>query len=254
MTEFNDNLMSSTAMPGQPHEGEWVLYLRASDQKQGIDGYGIQAQEEACRQYLNGGNWEVAAVFKEVESGRKNRRPELNKALAYCQKHKCKLLVAKLDRLSRNVAFVTRLMESGVKFVAADMPEANELTIHIIAAMAQHESKMISERTKAALAEVKATGRKLGSKNIVEVAKKGRKSRTEIAQEHAEMVYPTIERVKTYGITTYRGIAKELTERKLDTAAMYAKRLKEKPVFGDPEWRPQMVKNIIDRIDGDKNK
>ena len=233
----------------QSNEGNWVLYLRASDQKQGINGYGIQAQEKACRNYLNGGNWKIAAVFKEVESGRKNHRPELNKALAYCQKHKCKLLVDKLDRLSRNVAFVTRLMESGVKFVARDMPEANELTIHIIAAMAQHESKMISQRTKAALAAVKATGRKLGSKNIVEVAKKGRNARTKIAQEHAEMIFPTIMRVKSYGITTYRGIAKELTERKLDTAAMYARRLKEKPVFGDPKWQPQMVKNIIDRIE-----
>tara|TARA_R100000458_G_C8258233_1_gene234039 strand:- start:273 stop:911 length:639 start_codon:yes stop_codon:yes gene_type:complete len=212
----------------------------------------MEAQEEACRAFLNGGDWEVATVFKEVESGRRSDRPKLLEALAYCQKHKCKLLVAKIDRLARDVGFVTQLMESGVKFVAADMPEANELTIHIIAAMAQHESRMISERTKAALAVAKANGKKLGSKDIERVAVRGREARTDAAQEHAEGVYPVIERVRSLGITTLRGIAQELTERKIDTPARFAKKRKRKAVFGDPEWRPQQVKNVIDRIEKGK--
>lgn len=242
----------TTEPAGSPHTGTWVLYLRTSTAKQASYGYSMEAQEEACRAFLNGGDWEVAAVFKEVESGRRNDRPKLLEALAYCQQHKCKLLVAKIDRLARDVGFVTQLMESGVKFVAADMPEANELTIHIIAAMAQHESRMISERTKAALAVAKANGKKLGSKDIERVAVKGREARTDAAQEHAEGVYPVIERVRSLGITTLRGIAQELMERKIDTPARFAKKRKRISVFGDPKWGPQQVKSIIDRIEGEK--
>ena len=246
----------TTEPAGSPHTGEWAIYLRCSTAKQALLGFSLEAQEEACRAFLNGGDWEVAAVFREVESGRKSDRPELLKALAYCQKHKCKLLVARIDRLARDVGFVTQLMESGVKFVAADMPEANELTIHIIAAMAQHESKMISERTKAALAVVKAKGKKLGSKDIKAVAVRGGQARTDIAQEHAESVYPVIERVRSLGITALRGIAQELTERKIDTPALYAKKRKRKAVFmrvgmddGEIQWGPQQVKNVIDRME-----
>ena len=246
----------TTEPAGSPHTGEWAIYLRCSTAKQALLGFSLEAQEEACRAFLNGGDWEVAAVFREVESGRKSDRPELLKALAYCQKHKCKLLVARIDRLARDVGFVTQLMESGVKFVAADMPEANELTIHIIAAMAQHESKMISERTKAALAVVKAKGKKLGSKDIKAVAVRGRQARTDIAQEHAESVSPVIERVRSLGITALRGIAQELTERKIDTPALYAKKRKRKAVFmrvgmddGEIQWGPQQVKNVIDRME-----
>ena len=246
----------TTEPAGSPHTGEWAIYLRCSTAKQALLGFSLEAQEEACRAFLNGGDWEVAAVFREVESGRKSDRPELLKALAYCQKHKCKLLVARIDRLARDVGFVTQLMESGGKFVAADMPEANELTIHIIAAMAQHESKMISERTKAALAVVKAKGKKLGSKDIKAVAVRGRQARTDIAQEHAESVYPVIERVRSLGITALRGIAQELTERKIDTPALYAKKRKRKAVFmrvgmddGEIQWGPQQVKNVIDRME-----
>ena len=246
----------TTEPAGSPHTGTWVLYLRTSTSKQALHGYSMEAQEEACRAFLNGGDWEVAHVYKEVESGRRNDRPELLKALADCQKNKRKLLVAKIDRMARDVGFVTQLMESGVKFVAADMPEANELTIHIIAAMAQHESRMISERTKAALAVVKAKGKTLGSKDIKTVAVKGRQARTDAAQEHAEGVYPVIQRVRSLGVTTLRGIAQELTERGIDTPALYAKKRKRKAVFmrvgmddGEIQWGPQQVKNVLDRIE-----
>ncbi len=121
----------------------------------------MEAQRAAVENYLAGRGRVVAEVL-EVESGRRNDRPELERALALCRAHRATLLVAKLDRLARNVAFVSRLMESGVEFVAADFPQANRLTIHILAAVAEHEARMISDRTKAALTAAKARGVVLG--------------------------------------------------------------------------------------------
>ena len=114
---------------------------------------------------LNGSAWELVGEFTEVESGKKSERPELARAMDACRKHKARLVIAKLDRLSRNLAFTATLMESGVEFVAADMPFANKLTIHILAAVAEHEREAISERTKAALAAAKARGTRLGNPN-----------------------------------------------------------------------------------------
>jgi DNA invertase Pin-like site-specific DNA recombinase len=114
------------------------------------------------------------AEFTEVESGKHANREELKKAIAACKKHKAKLVIAKLDRLSRNLAFIATLMESGVEFVAVDMPEANKLTVHILAAMAEHEREQISKRTKDALAAAKRRGKRLGNPDIAEVAKRGR--------------------------------------------------------------------------------
>lgn len=119
---------------------------------------GLDAQREAVRQYLNGGDWEVVAEFTEMESGRKSdqQRPQLAAALAECKNQGAQLLVAKLDRLARNVHLVSGLMRAGVKFIAVDLPEANDLTIHIMAAFAEHEAKRISQRTKDAIASKKA--------------------------------------------------------------------------------------------------
>src|SRR3954447_15475515 len=130
--------------------GKWVAYYRVSTAKQGASGLGLEAQREAVAGYLNGGNWQLAAEFTEVESGRRTDRPELAKALAACRRIGATLIIAKLDRLARNVAFVSNLMESGVEFVAVDFPTANRLTIHILAAVAEHEAAMTSTRTKAA--------------------------------------------------------------------------------------------------------
>src|SRR3954466_1761959 len=155
--------------------GKWVAYYRVSTAKQGASGLGLEAQREAVAGYLNGGNWQLAAEFTEVESGRKNDRPELAKGLALCRRIGATLIIAKLDRLARNVAFVSNLMESGVEFVAVDFPTANQLTIHILAAVAEHEREMISARTKAALAAAKARGTKLGNPNLTDAARaKGR--------------------------------------------------------------------------------
>lgn len=123
---------------------------------------------------MNGGRWKLVGEFTEVESGKRADRPELEKALAACKKQKAKLVIAKLDRLSRNLAFIATLMESGVEFVAVDNPHANKLTVHILAAVAQHEREMISERTKAALQAAKKRGQRLGNPGIAEAAKLGR--------------------------------------------------------------------------------
>jgi DNA invertase Pin-like site-specific DNA recombinase len=134
-----------------PHYGKFIAYFRVSTDRQGKSGLGLAAQREAVMSYLDGGRWALVDEFTEVESGKRNDRPELVKALAACKKQKAKLVIAKLDRLSRNLAFIAALMDSGVEFVAVDNPHANKLTIHILAAVAQHEREIISARTSAAL-------------------------------------------------------------------------------------------------------
>jgi DNA invertase Pin-like site-specific DNA recombinase len=148
-------------MPG-PNSGSFVAYYRVSTERQGRSGLGLEAQKKAVRDHLNGGNWRIVEELVEVESGKRSDRPKLVEALKACRVHGATLIIAKLDRLARNVHFVSGLMESGVEFTAVDFPQANRLTVHILAAVAEHEGKMISERTKAALAAAKARGVKLG--------------------------------------------------------------------------------------------
>lgn len=154
-------------------EGRFCAYFRVSTRRQGASGLGLDAQKEAVANYLNGGKWELLAEFTEVETGKGadalSKRPVLCEALAYCKKHKAKLLIAKLDRLARNVHFVSGLMEAKVPFVACDLPEANELTIHVMAAFAEFEAKRISQRTKEGLAQAKARGTVLGNPNLAEI-------------------------------------------------------------------------------------
>src|ERR1017187_1317180 len=185
--------------------GRFVSYLRVSTQRQGKSGLGLEAQREAVAGYLNGGNWELVQEIVEVESGRNNDRPALATALALCRIHGAKLLVAKLDRLARNVAFISALMEAGVEFEAVDLPQANRLTVHIMAAPAEHEAGAISSRTKAALAAAKARGTKLGGYrwNIQTVASKGNiesiKVRSAKASKRAADLLPTIGDLKAKG-------------------------------------------------------
>ena len=138
-----------------------VTYLRVSTDRQGQSGLGLEAQRAAVAPYVEAG-WPLGE-FVEVESGRKDDRPQLAAALALCRQHNARLVIAKLDRLARSVALISGLMESGVEFVAADMPEANRFMLHIMAAVAEHEREMISQRTKAALAAAKARGTRLGN-------------------------------------------------------------------------------------------
>jgi DNA invertase Pin-like site-specific DNA recombinase len=133
------------------HAGAFVSYLRVSTAKQGQSGLGLDAQRNAVTEFLNGGRWSLIAEYVEIESGANDERPKLAKALARCRLHNATLVIAKLDRLSRDAAFLLGLQKAGVRFVAADMPEANEMVVGIMAVVAQAERKMISARTKAAL-------------------------------------------------------------------------------------------------------
>ena len=154
------------------HRGKFVAYFRVSTDRQGKSGLGLEAQREAVLAYLDGGSWQLVGEFTEVESGKRSDRPQLAAALVACKKHKAKLVIAKLDRLSRNLAFIATLMDSGVEFVAVDNPHANKLTVHILAAVAQHEREMIAQRTKDALAAAKARGVKLGNPRLAETRDK----------------------------------------------------------------------------------
>jgi DNA invertase Pin-like site-specific DNA recombinase len=140
--------------------GQFIAYYRVSTDRQGRSGLGLEAQQATVRGYL--GAAAPIAEFTEIESGKRNDRPQIKQALALCRKRKARLVIAKLDRLSRNLAFIATLMDSGVEFVAVDNPHATRLTLHILAAVAEHEREMIADRTKAALGAAKARGIRLG--------------------------------------------------------------------------------------------
>ena len=162
-----------------------MAYFRVSTQRQGASGLGLSAQRTSVNSYIyNRG--EIIAEFTDIESGKKNNRPELLKAIACCKERGGVLLIAKLDRLTRNVAFIFTLRDSGAEFVCADMPEANTLTIGVMATMAQHEREVIGDRTRKALAEKKRAGFTLGKpENLTEVAiQKGLIVRQHNARSH----------------------------------------------------------------------
>ncbi len=144
----------------------FIAYLRVSTAKQGLSGLGLEGQEAAVAKFAQQNGAEVVATYHEVESGRKKDRPELRKAMSHAKRSKATLVVAKLDRLARNVSFLSDLLESDVQFIACDNPFANELTVHVLSAVAEFEVKQISERTKAALSAAKRRGTKLGSARI----------------------------------------------------------------------------------------
>jgi DNA invertase Pin-like site-specific DNA recombinase len=152
-------------------DGKFVAYYRVSTAQQGQSGLGLEAQREAVMRYLSNGGWPPLAEFTEIETGKGSnaldRRPQLQAALAFARKHKATLIIAKLDRLARNVHFVSGLMETCVPFVAADRPDADRFLIHLEAALAEREAKMVSDRTKAALAAAKARGQVLGANGRV---------------------------------------------------------------------------------------
>ena len=196
----------------------FVAYYRVSTDRQGQSGLGLDAQRKAIADYLNGGAWELVGEFTEVESGKKSERPELARAMDACRKHKARLVIAKLDRLSRNFAFIATLMKSGVEFVAADMPFANKLTIHILAAVAEHEREAISERTKAALAAAKARGTRLGNPNPAYALKRMRAARKVQIERFAANVLPVIRGIQAAGYDSCNAIARQLNVRKIATA------------------------------------
>jgi len=198
--------------------GKFVSYLRVSTQRQGKSGLGLEAQRKDVTEYLNGGNWKLVQEVVEVESGKRSDRdrPKLAQALSLCRLHRATLLVAKLDRLARNVEFISALMASGVKFVAVDLPTVNDMVVHILAAVAEGEAKAISARTKAALAACKARGKRLGGLrgNSSEIGSKGHKAslkkRRENATKYRADVLPVIKEKQRQGAVSLRQIAAAL--------------------------------------------
>jgi DNA invertase Pin-like site-specific DNA recombinase len=172
----------------------------------------------------------MVAEFTEVESGKRNDRPELARALELCGKQRATLLIAKLDRLARNVHFISGLMQSGVDFVAVDMPQANRLTVHILAAVAEHEREMIVNRTKAALAAAKARGKRLGWSNPMRQEEQARASRNGAtatkahANRFAVNVLPIVREIRAAGIATLDGIAAALNARGVHCIRLAAER------------------------------
>lgn len=198
----------------------FVAYLRVSTQKQGESGLGLEAQESAIARYTANGI--VLATFREVESGKRSDRPELRKALDMAKRTGATLVIAKLDRLARNVHFISGLMEAGVDFLACDMPTANRLTLHIMAAMAEHEGRAISDRTRSALAAAKARGVTLGGyrgKGAPDHATrlKAAETLTKAADDRAALVQPIIDELRANGITSLAALAAELNARQIAT-------------------------------------
>ena len=221
-------------MPPKSAVQRFVAYYRVSTERQGRSGLGLEAQQQAVADFINGGS-ELVAEFTEVESGKQAERPELVKALDACRRHKAKLVIAKLDRLSRNLAFIATLMDSGVEFVAVDVPYAEPLYIHILGAFAQHERKMISERTKAALAAAKKRGVRLGNPNLAPAAKLGAAANREGADRFAANVLPVIREIQAHGAVSQEAIAAKLNERKVPTAR-------------GGKWRHSQVSAVIARV------
>src|SRR5215831_10718214 len=198
---------------GAPPLRRFVSYYRVSTAQQGASGLGLEAQREAVSRHVAAGGV-LVAEFTEVESGKKNDRPQIAAALADCRLRRATLVIAKLDRLARNVAFISNLMESGVDFVACDNPHATRLTIHILAAVAEHEREMISQRTKAALAAAKARGVRLGNPQLSPGdTRRARRARTAIANRHAADVLPYIEAARKAGCVSLGQLASALTAR-----------------------------------------
>jgi DNA invertase Pin-like site-specific DNA recombinase len=195
----------------------YIAYYRVSTDRQGRSGLGLEAQQQAVTTFIQG-RGDLVASYTEIESGKRNDRPQLEAALAACKKEKAKLVIAKLDRLARNVYFISGLLESGVDFLAVDMPEANRLTIHILAAVAEHEREMISQRTKVALAAAKARGTKFGSPRPEIGSAKGNAVICARAAALAVKLQPIIAGIQAEGITTLRGIARALNQRGIPTA------------------------------------
>ena len=213
-------------------EQSFVAYYRVSTEKQGRSGLGLDAQRRAVTSFLSH-KGKLAREFTEIESGRRNDRPQLQAALFLCRRQKAILVIARLDRLARNVAFIANLMESGVEFVAVDMPHANRLTLHILAAVAEHEREMISKRTKDALAAAKARGQRLGNPSPAFALECARAVVIEGAQLFTATHAPLIRELRTGGLSL-RAIARELDRRNIPTAR-------------GGRWQGVQVRNILIR-------
>lgn len=206
--------------------GKFIAYYRVSTKKQGRSGLGLEAQRASVQQYLNGGNWQIVEEFTEVESGRNPNRPVLEQALAAARLHRATLVVAKVDRLTRSVAFLSRLLESGVDLRFVDLPQIEGPTgrflLQQLAAVAELEAGLISNRIKGALAAAKRRGVKLGgdrghkpsnrTRSLASAATKAQ------ADRRARDVLPSIQALQAAGAVSLRAIAKGLNAQGIVTA------------------------------------
>lgn len=219
-----------------------VTYLRVSTAEQGRSGLGLEAQRAAVEAFCASRGCEVLAEYVEVESGKRDDRPQLMAALHRAKVTGAVLVIAKLDRLSRSVAFLAQLQDSGARFVAADMPEANETMVHIMAAMAQAERKAIAKRTREALAAAKARGVKLGNPNgaaALHRAGRGNGAAVEAvataAAQRAADLAPIVAELQAEGFTSLPAIASQMNARGIKTARGGA-------------WHPSSVANLLRRV------
>jgi DNA invertase Pin-like site-specific DNA recombinase len=219
---------------------KYIGYYRVSTQKQGKSGLGLDAQKKMVADFvaINGG--EIVAEYTEIESGKRDDRPELMKAMKHADMISGKLLVGKLDRLSRDLHFITSLQKSRVDFVVSDMPNCDSFSIHIYGAMAQKEREMISARTKAGLAAAKAKGKKLGTNNlnmelVKEASAKGVRTRVQIAFDNAHKVVMTIRSMRSQG-KSLRAVAAELNKMGVPTPR-------------GCEWTATAIKNAMETVE-----
>jgi DNA invertase Pin-like site-specific DNA recombinase len=210
-----------------------VSYVRVSTARQGESGLGLEAQRAAVEAFARQHGGTIIASFVEVETGKRSDRPELAKALEAARKSRATLLIAKLDRLARNVAFIANLMDSGVEFLACDQPFASRLTLHILAAVAEDEARRISERTRAALQAAKARGTRLGAPNCCETVAKARAARWRGAEAARANIVAIVRDIQTTGITSNNGIARALMVRGIKT------------VTGSTTWQGNMVARLL---------
>lgn len=211
-----------------------IPYYRVSTQRQGNSGLGLEAQKQAVQHYAACQSLDLSGDFVEVESGKKNNRPVLQAAIVECRKQKAVLLIAKLDRLARNVSFIAHLMDANIDFIAVDNPTASRIVLHIMAAIAEHERDQISQRTKAALEMAKRRGVALGThgRNIQS------KANRDAANVFALKIKPKIDKLKQNGFVTVRKLTKELNRRRI------------KPFSGGTaKWHTRSVYSVLKRIE-----
>jgi DNA invertase Pin-like site-specific DNA recombinase len=224
--------------------GKFVCYYRVSTGKQGKSGLGLDAQKEAVKVYLKGGDWQIVDEYVEIESGKRSDRPALEKALAAARLHRASLVVSKVDRLTRSVAFLSRLLDAGVDVRFADLPQIEGATgrflLQQMVAVAELEAGMISDRTKKALAAAKRRGVKLGGNRGVKPTAKMQKASKAALQARADAraadVGPTIRELQAAGAESLRAIADGLNAKKIPTAR------------GDGEWSAVQVMRVLERI------
>ena len=210
---------------------QYVGYTRVSTESQGLGGYGMAAQDQAIEDFLAKSGGDLLCTFKELESGRKNLRPELGRALDHARKKKAVLLIAKLDRLSRSVAFIAKMMESEVEFKCCDRPDAGRLELHIWAAFAEEERRLISKRTREGLVQAKARGAKLGCP----CPEKGAETMRLRADKFARDARELIDQLRAHGKNSYAEVAEALNKRQTPTPS------------GRGKWHQRTVIRVLER-------